>query len=608
VPVPLNPTVRDVTDRIVERSHDARRSYRQRIDAAARGTGRAHLSCANIAHVVAASADDEKVLQLNPAITNVAIVSAYNDMLSAHQPLEAYPALIKAAVRELGATAQYAGGVPAMCDGVTQGRPGMELSLFSRDVIAMATAVALSHDAFDAVLCLGVCDKIVPGLLIGALAFGHLPAVFVPAGPMLSGLSNKKKAEVRALYAEGKVGREALLEVERQSYHSAGTCTFYGTANSNQMLMEIMGLHLPGTAFVNPGTALRDALTRASGRRAVELARSDRDGGAVGHIVDEKAVVNGLVGLLATGGSTNHTIHLIAMAAAAGVRITWDDFADLSRVVPLLARVYPNGAGDVNHFHAAGGMSFVVRELLDGGLAHDDVHTVAGFGLRLYQCEPFLDDGALAWREGPAVSGDRTILRPVADPFGLQGGLRVLEGNLGRAVIKTSAVHDDHLVVEAEAIVFDGQDELKAAFERGELDRDFIAVVRFQGPRANGMPELHNLNPALSVLLDRGRQMALITDGRMSGASGKVPAAIHLTPEASDGGPLARVHTGDRIHLDATTGTLNVLVDPVEFAARTPAVSPETDASYGFGRELFGHMRDAVGSVERGASVFFAGR
>jgi phosphogluconate dehydratase len=484
----------------------------------------------------------------------------------------------------------------------------MELSLFSRDVIAMATAVALSHDAFDAVLCLGVCDKIVPGLLIGALAFGHLPAVFVPAGPMLSGLSNKKKAEVRALYAEGKVGREALLEVERQSYHSAGTCTFYGTANSNQMLMEIMGLHLPGTAFVNPGTALRDALTRASGRRAVELARSDRDGGAVGHIVDEKAVVNGLVGLLATGGSTNHTIHLIAMAAAAGVRITWDDFADLSRVVPLLARVYPNGAGDVNHFHAAGGMSFVVRELLDGGLAHDDVHTVAGFGLRLYQCEPFLDDGALAWREGPAVSGDRTILRPVADPFGLQGGLRVLEGNLGRAVIKTSAVHDDHLVVEAEAIVFDGQDELKAAFERGELDRDFIAVVRFQGPRANGMPELHNLNPALSVLLDRGRQMALITDGRMSGASGKVPAAIHLTPEASDGGPLARVHTGDRIHLDATTGTLNVLVDPVEFAARTPAVSPETDASYGFGRELFGHMRDAVGSVERGASVFFAGR
>jgi phosphogluconate dehydratase len=599
--------VRDVTDRIIERSHDARRSYRRRIDAAARGTGRAHLSCANIAHVVAASAGDEKLLQLNPAITNVAIVSAYNDMLSAHQPFETYPALIKTAVRALGATAQYAGGVPAMCDGVTQGRPGMELSLFSRDVIAMATAVALTHDAFDAVLCLGVCDKIVPGLLIGALAFGHLPAVFVPAGPMSSGLPNKKKAEVRALHAEGKVGRDALLDVERQSYHSAGTCTFYGTANSNQMLMEIMGLHLPGTAFVHPGTALRDALTRASARRAVELARSGRDGGAAGHIVDEKAVVNGLVGLLATGGSTNHTIHLIAMAAAAGVRITWDDFSDLSRVVPLLARVYPNGSGDVNHFHAAGGMGFVVRELLDAGLAHDDVHTVAGFGLRHYQCEPFLDGGVLAWRESPGVSGDRTILRPAADPFGPQGGLRVLEGNLGRAVIKTSAVHGDHLVVQAEAIVFDGQDELQAAFERGELDRDFIAVVRFQGPRANGMPELHNLNPALSVLLDRGRQMALVTDGRMSGASGKVPAAIHLTPEAGDGGPLARVHTGDRIRLDAVAGTLNVLVDPVEFAARTPAVSPETDASYGFGRELFGHMRDAVGSVERGASVFFAG-
>jgi phosphogluconate dehydratase len=600
--------VRDVTDRIIERSRESRRSYRRRIDAAARETGRAHLSCANIAHVVAASSGDEKLLQLDPAITNVAIVSAYNDMLSAHQPFEAYPALIKTAVRELGATAQYAGGVPAMCDGVTQGRPGMELSLFSRDVIAMATAVALTHDAFDAVLCLGVCDKIVPGLLIGALAFGHLPAVFVPAGPMRSGLPNKKKAEIRALHAEGKVGREALLDVERQSYHSAGTCTFYGTANSNQMLMEVMGLHLPGTAFVTPGTALRDELTRASARRAVELARSGRDGGAVGHIVDEKAVVNGLVGLLATGGSTNHTIHLIAMAAAAGVRITWDDFSDLSRVVPLLARVYPNGSGDVNHFHAAGGMGFVVRELLDAGLAHDDVHTVAGFGLRHYQCEPFLDAGALAWRESPATSGDRTILRPVSEPFGMQGGLRVLEGNLGRAVIKTSAVHDDHLIVQAEAIVFDGQDELQAAFQRGELDRDFIAVVRFQGPRANGMPELHNLNPALSVLLDRGRQMALVTDGRMSGASGKVPAAIHLTPEAGDGGPLARVHTGDRIRLDAIAGTLDVLVDPVEFAARTPAVSPEGDAGYGFGRELFGHMRDAVGSVEHGASVFFAGK
>lgn len=606
--VPLHPTLRDVTERIVARSHDSRRAYRQRIDAAGRGGGRALLSCANLAHVVAASSPDEKVLTIDPRTPNVAIVSAYNDMLSAHQPLESYPALIKAAVREVGATAQFAGGVPAMCDGVTQGRPGMELSLFSRDVIAMATAVALSHDAFDAVLCLGVCDKIVPGLLIGALAFGHLPAVFVPAGPMVSGLPNKKKAEIRALHAEGKIGREALLEAESQSYHSPGTCTFFGTANSNQMLMEMMGLHLPGTAFVNPGTKLRDALTQASGRRAVELARSDRDGGAVGHIVDEKAVVNGLVGLLATGGSTNHTIHLIAMAAAAGVTITWDDFSDLSRVVPLLARIYPNGAADVNHFHAAGGMSLIVRELLDAGLAHEDVHTVAGFGLRHYQCEPFLDDGVLTWREGPAASGDTSIVRPVSHPFGAQGGLRVLEGNLGRAVIKTSAVHDDHLVVQAPAIVFESQDDLLAAFERGELDQDFVAVVRFQGPRSNGMPELHNMSPPLGVLMDRGRQMALVTDGRMSGASGKVPAAIHLTPEASDGGPLARVHTGDVIRLDAIAGTLNVLVDPVEFAARTPAVSPETDAGYGFGRELFGHMRDAVGSVEHGASVFFASR
>jgi len=606
--VPLHPTVRDVTERIVHRSHDGRRAYRQRIDAAGRGGGRAELSCANLAHVVAASNADDKVLTLNPTIVNVAIVSAYNDMLSAHQPLETYPALIKSAVREIGATAQYAGGVPAMCDGITQGRPGMELSLFSRDVIAMATAVALSHDAFDAVLCLGVCDKIVPGLLIGALVFGHLPAIFVPAGPMQSGLPNKKKAEIRALHAEGKVGREALLEAENQSYHSAGTCTFYGTANSNQMLMEMMGLHLPGTAFVNPGTTLREALTKASGRRAVELARSDRDGGAVGHIVDEKAIVNGLVGLLATGGSTNHTIHLIAMAAAAGVTITWDDFADLSRVVPLIARVYPNGPADINQFHAAGGMSFIIRELLDAGLAHDDVHTVAGFGLRHYQQEPFLDDGVLTWRDGPTASLDATILRPVANPFGAQGGLRVLDGNIGRAVMKTSAVHDDHLIVQAPAIVFDDPEALMAAFDRGELDRDFIAVVRFQGPRSNGMPELHNVIPPLSVLLDRGRQIALVTDGRMSGASGKVPAAIHLTPEASEGGPLARIHTGDNIRLDSTAGMLNALVDPVEFAARTPAFSPETDAGYGFGRELFGHMRDNVGSVERGASVFFATR
>jgi phosphogluconate dehydratase len=596
--------VADVTSRIIERSRVGRAAYLARI-AKAKGSspGRAKLSCANLAHTVAASPSDDQIRTLDPTAPNIAIVTAYNDMLSAHQPFETYPPLIKAAARTAGGTAQVAGGVPAMCDGITQGRPGMELSLFSRDVIALSTAVSLSHDAFDAVLCLGVCDKIVPGLLIGALAFGHLPVIFVPAGPMVSGLGNKQKAAIRALYAEGKIGRAELLDAERKSYHSPGTCTFYGTANSNQMLMEMMGLHLPGTAFVNPGTALRQALTEAAAVRAIDLAR---EGATLAEMVDEKAVVNGMIGLLATGGSTNHTIHLVAMAAAAGITIDWNDFADLSSVVPLLARVYPNGSADVNHFHAAGGMGFVIRELLDAGLAHEDVMTVAGPGLRRYQQEPFLDHGRLVWRDGTGLTGDSSLLRPATDPFAAEGGLKLLTGSLGRSIIKISAVAAEHRVVEAPALVFDDQDDLIAAFKRGELERDFIAVVRFQGPKANGMPELHSLNPTLGVLLDRGYKVALVTDGRMSGASGKVPAAIHLTPEAAEGGPIARIRNGDLLRLDPDAGTLEVLLDAQAFQARDVAVRGP-DAT-GYGRELFAHMRSGTSSAERGASVFTGGR
>ncbi|MET0274973.1 MAG: phosphogluconate dehydratase [Phenylobacterium sp.] len=600
----MHPVTADVTERIVERSRDDRAAYLAQMEAARHaGPGRAKLSCANFAHAFAAESPADKLRMRDPTAPNVAIVSAYNDMLSAHQPLERFPAIIKRAAREVGATAQFAGGVPAMCDGVTQGRPGMELSLFSRDVIAMSTAVALTHDAFDAALMLGICDKIVPGLTIGALAFGHLPVIFVPGGPMTSGISNAEKARVRALYAEGKATREELLDSEMKSYHGPGTCTFYGTANSNQMMMEMTGLHLPGSAFVHPNTPLRDALVAAAPKRAIEI----RDGGneyiPMSAVVDARSIVNALAGLLATGGSTNHTLHLIAMARAAGVRITWEDFDDLSKVTPLIARVYPNGSEDVNAFHAAGGMAFVTRQLLDAGLAHDDVMTVAGPGLRRYQQEPFLDDGQLVWREGTAVSLNPDILRPVDDPFHAEGGLRLLKGPLGRAVIKTSAVKPEHMVIEAPAVVFEDQDDLLAAFKRGELARDLVAVVRFQGPRANGMPELHNLTPPLGVMLDKGFKVALVTDGRMSGASGKVPAAIHVTPEAADGGPLAYVRDGDIIRVDAHTGELTIKVDPRELMARTPAVA--RPAAPGYGRELFGWMRRAAGPADAGACTLF---
>jgi len=600
----MHPVTDDVTRRIAERSRDSRAEYLEHVQAARHaGPGRGKLSCANWAHAFAASPDGDKTRMRDPAAPNLAIVSAYNDMLSAHQPLERYPEIIRHAARQAGATAQYAGGVPAMCDGVTQGRPGMELSLFSRDVIAMSTAVALTHDAFDAALMLGVCDKIVPGLFLGAAAFGHLPAIFVPAGPMTSGLSNAEKARVRALYAEGKATREELLDSEMKSYHGPGTCTFYGTANSNQMMMELMGLHLPGSAFVTPNTPLRAALVAAAPRRALEI----RDGANAytpfSAVVDEKSLVNAVAGLLATGGSTNHTLHLVAMARAVGLHLTWEDFDDLSRVTPLIARVYPNGQEDVNAFHAAGGMAFVTRQLLDAGLAHGDVLTVAGEGLRRYQQEPFLQDGGLVWREGTAVSLDRDILRPASDPFQSEGGLRLLAGPLGRAVIKTSAVKPEHRVVEAPAIVFDDQEQLLAAHKRGELDRDFIAVVRFQGPRANGMPELHALTPALGVQQDKGYKVALVTDGRMSGASGKVPAAIHLTPEAADGGPLARVRDGDVIRVDADAGRLEIKVDVNELMSRPAAVAPP--AGFGYGREMFSWMRRAVGPADAGACTLF---
>lgn len=584
--VPLHPVVDAVTRRVVARSATTRSAYLERIRAAAAagpatGPGRADLGCANLAHAVAACGPDKLTLTASPA-RNIGIVTAYNDMLSAHQPFETYPARIKAAARAAGGVAQVAGGVPAMCDGITQGRAGMELSLFSRDVIAMSTAIALSHDMFDAAVLLGVCDKIVPGLVMGALSFGHLPVLLAPAGPMTSGMPNKDKARVRQAFAAGEADRAELLRAESASYHGPGTCTFFGTANYNQLLMEVMGLHLPGSSFVNPGTALRDALTDEVARRALDAA-GDPDR-AMGAVVDEKAVVNGIVALLATGGSTNHTMHLVAMAAAAGVQITWDDFSDLSAVVPLLARIYPNGSADVNHFHAAGGTALLVRELLDHGLAHDDVRTVDGPGLRRYTREPFLDTGSgsgsgigsdtgvLVWREGPTESLDKSVLRSVADPFSPDGGLRVLHGNLGRSVVKTSAVEPDHRVVEAPAVVFDDQDDLLAAFAAGELDgRDLVAVVRYQGPRANGMPELHKLTPALGLLQDRGHQVAIVTDGRMSGASGKVPAALHVTPEAAQGGPLRSVRDGDLVRLDTLNGTLSLLVDADEFDAREPA-------------------------------------
>ncbi|MGW4770030.1 phosphogluconate dehydratase [Nocardia sp. NPDC004278] len=601
-----HPVVGEVTARITARSAATRRAYLDRIRrSASAGPARMSLACSNFAHGFAACNPADKLALRGSAHPDIAIVSSYNDLLSAHQPFHDYPDSLRTAVAGAGGVAQFAGGVPAMCDGITQGRAGMELSLFSRDVIAMSTAVALAHDMFDGALLLGVCDKIVPGLVIGALAFGHLPVILVPAGPMPSGLPNTDKSRVRQRHAEGTAGRTELLAAEAASYHSPGTCTFYGTANSNQLLMEVMGLHLPGASFVAPGTPLRRALTAAAGQRIVELTTLRGGAKPIGAIVSERAIVNAVVALLATGGSTNHTMHLVAIAAAAGIDLRWDDFADLSAVVPTLTRIYPNGAADINAFHAAGGTPYLIGELLDAGLLHDDVDTVAGPGLGAhYRDVPVLSDGALAWRTGPSESSDKTVLRSATDPFAPDGGLRMLTGSLGHAVIKVSAVRPEHRVVRAPARVFDDQEAFLAAFRAGELYRDLVAVMRFQGPRANGMPELHKLTPALGVLQDRGFAVALVTDGRMSGASGKVPTAMHLTPEAAAGGPLARIADGDIVDLDADNGRLDILADPAEFAARpTTAASAE---SHGTGRELFAVFRSAVGPADRGATVFGA--
>ncbi|EQB08334.1 phosphogluconate dehydratase [Sphingobium quisquiliarum P25] len=599
----LHPVIAKVTDRIIKRSAPQRRKYLDLIERGRdAGTNRTQLSCGNLAHGFAASGEDKPVIRSGQAM-NIGIVTAYNDMLSAHQPYGRYPEAIKIAAREAGATAQVAGGVPAMCDGVTQGQAGMDLSLFSRDTIALATAVALSHAMFEGALLLGICDKIVPGLLIGALRFGHLPTILVPGGPMPSGLANKEKVRIRQLYAEGKVGREELLESESASYHGAGTCTFYGTANSNQMMMEVMGLHMPCASFVNPGTKLRSELTRAAVHRVTAIGWDGDDYRPLGHCIDEKAIVNAIIGLMATGGSTNHAIHLPAIARAAGITIDWTDFAEISDVVPLLARVYPNGAGDVNNFHAAGGMSVVIRELLDNGLLHRDILTVARDGLTDYGKEPVIEDEALQWRDVPA-SRDLSILRPVSDPFSPDGGMRLLAGNLGRCVMKVSAVDRERWTIEAPAAIFHDQDDVLRAFKAGELERDVVVVMRFQGPRANGMPELHKLTPALGVLQDRGFRVALVTDGRMSGASGKVPAAIHLSPEALGGGPIARLKDGDMVRVCAETGVIEALVDAAEWNARDlPAPPPPP---YDTGRELFALFRHHSDLAEQGASPILA--
>lgn len=602
----MHPTVDKVTQRIIERSRPTRQDYLDRMSALkAQSPHRSTLSCGNLAHGFAAcnQGDKDTLKFMNKA--NVAIVTAYNDMLSAHQPYEKFPDLIREAARGMGSVAQVAGGTPAMCDGVTQGQPGMELSLFSRDTIAMSTAVALSHNMFDATLLLGICDKIVPGLLIGALSFGYLPTILVPAGPMPSGLPNKEKQRIRQLYAEGKVGKDELLEAESKSYHSPGTCTFYGTANSNQLLVEVMGLHLPGAAFVNPNTPLRDALTRRATEQVIKLSKPHGGELGLGDMVDEKSIVNALVALLVTGGSTNHTIHWIAIARAAGIIIDWNDYAELSSVVPSMTRIYPNGQEDVNAFHEAGGTPFLIKELLKGGFLHNDVNTVVGHGLERYMEMPQLEGESLVWQPAPEKSLRPEVLSSVAEPFAPDGGLRVLDGNLGRGVIKVSAVAPEHRRVEAPAVVFNDQNELKAAFEAGELDRDCIVVVRFQGPKSNGMPELHKLTPYLGVLQDRGFKVGLVTDGRMSGASGKVPAAIHVYPEALDGGPLARVRNGDLVCLDASQGVLAVRVDEQDFAARETEKADLTGYHHGYGRELFGWMRRSASNPEEGASFFW---
>jgi len=602
----MHAVVDRVTRRIIDRSRLSRQNYLARMtELKSRSPHRNVLSCGNLAHGFAACHQDDKDALKLMSKANVAIVSAYNDMLSAHQPYATFPDIIREAAHGMGSVAQFAGGTPAMCDGVTQGQPGMELSLFSRDTIAMSTAVALSHNMFDATLLLGICDKIVPGLLIGALSFGYLPSILVPAGPMPSGLPNKEKQRIRQLYAEGKLGKDELLEAESKSYHSPGTCTFYGTANSNQLLVEVMGLHLPGAAFVNPDTSLRDQLTRAATEQVIRLSRPQGGELGLGDMIDEKSIVNALVALLVTGGSTNHTLHWVAIARAAGIVIDWNDYAELSSVVPSMTRIYPNGEEDVNAFHDAGGTPFLIRELLDAGYLHNDVETVVGHGLERYTRTPAMDGDRLVWQPAPLKSLHPDVLSTASEPFAPDGGLKVLDGNLGRGVIKVSAVAREHHKIEARAVVFNDQNELKAAFDAGDLNKDCIVIVRFQGPKSNGMPELHKLTPYLGVLQDRGFRVGLVTDGRMSGASGKVPAAIHVYPEALEGGPLARVRDGDLISLDADKGTLSIVVDEAEFAEREPA-RPDLSAYHqDYGRELFGWMRRSVGTAEEGACVFW---
>ena len=599
----MHPVMLRVTKRIAERSRASREAYLARInDAASTTVHRSQLACGNLAHGFAACQPEDKAALKSMLRNNIAIITSYNDMLSAHQPYESYPAQIRKALHAVGAVGQVAGGVPAMCDGVTQGQDGMELSLLSREVIAMSAAVGLSHNMFDGALYLGVCDKIVPGLVMAALSFGHLPAVFVPSGPMASGLPNKEKVRIRQLYAEGKVDRMALLESEAASYHAPGTCTFYGTANTNQMVVEFMGMQLPGSSFVHPDAPLREALTAAAARQVTRLTTNGNEGLPLGKMIDEKVAVNGIVALLATGGSTNHTMHLVAMARAAGIIINWDDFSELSDVVPLLARLYPNGPADINHFQAAGGVPVLMRELLKGGLLHQDVHTVAGFGLNRYMREPWLNNGELDWRDGASASLDSDIIAPIEKPFSHHGGTKVLSGNLGRAVMKTSAVPQENQIVEAPAVVFESQHDVVPAFEAGLLDRDCVVVVRHQGPKANGMPELHKLMPPLGVLLDRRFKIALVTDGRLSGASGKVPSAIHVTPEAWDGGLLAKVRDGDLIRVNGQTGELQLLVDDEELARRE-AYHPDLSAQrVGTGRELFGALREKLSGAEQGAT------
>ncbi len=599
----MNPNLLRVTKRIIERSRPTREAYLARIEAAKSKTvHRSELACGNLAHGFAACQPEDKAALKSMLRNNIAIITSYNDMLSAHQPYETYPEQIRQALHSAGAVGQVAGAVPAMCDGVTQGQDGMELSLLSREVIAMSAAVGLSHNMFDGALYLGVCDKIVPGLAMAALSFGHLPAVFVPSGPMASGLPNKEKVRIRQLFAEGKVDRNALLESEAASYHAPGTCTFYGTANTNQMVVEFMGMQLPGSSFVHPDAPLRAELTAAAARQVTRLTGNGNEWMPLGKMIDEKVVVNGIVALLATGGSTNHTMHLVAMARAAGIIINWDDFSDLSEAVPLMARLYPNGPADINHFQAAGGVPVLMRELLKGGLLHEDVNTVAGFGLHHYTLEPWLNEGKLDWREGAAASLDTDVIATIDKPFSHHGGTKVLSGNLGRAVMKTSAVPEDKQVIEAPAVIFESQHDVLPAFEAGKLDRDCVVVVRHQGPKANGMPELHKLMPPLGVLLDRGFRIALVTDGRLSGASGKVPSAIHVTPEAYDDGLLAKVQEGDIIRVNGQTGELTLLVDEAELAQRQ-AFHPDLSAErIGTGREMFGALREKLSGAEQGAT------